>query len=201
MVADDLSTRERIIREALDLFSRKGVANTPIAEIEDAAGLSPGSGAFYRHFDDKKDLLEVSIQQHIEDLEPLDSMMDTLPLGDLESEVKFLMNIGKQFIEQNHKIYLAILSLGENESELLERYRDTIISRASEVATEWAEERGEDLSIHAKNFDIAINVAINAITHYQLLETTFDHRSANVDLDGYIDVLLEMILSYVNPEN
>lgn len=201
MVADDLSTRERLVREALDLFARNGVANTPISEIEDAAGLSPGSGAYYRHFDDKKDLLDVSIQQHIKDLEPLDSMVETLPLGDLESEVKLLMNIGKQFIEQNHKIYLAILSLGENESELLKRYRDTIIRRASEVAAEWAEERDDDLKIPAKNFEIAINIAINAIAHYQLLDTTFDHRSAEVDLDGYIDVLVEMVLNYVNSDN
>lgn len=38
------STRERILTEAMRLFGEKGYEATTIAEIEAAAGLTPGSG-------------------------------------------------------------------------------------------------------------------------------------------------------------
>ena len=51
------SSRDRILAEALRLFGEQGYAGTSIAQIEKAAGLSPGSGALYRHFKSKDELL------------------------------------------------------------------------------------------------------------------------------------------------
>jgi len=58
-------TRERIMEAALQLFAEQGVAATPITAIEAAAGLSPGSGSFYRHFKDKGQLLSAVVQREI----------------------------------------------------------------------------------------------------------------------------------------
>src|SRR2546429_239307 len=51
------TTRYRILREAARLFAGKGFKGTTVAEIEAAAGLSPGSGALYAHFGTKEDVL------------------------------------------------------------------------------------------------------------------------------------------------
>ncbi|WP_223199363.1 TetR/AcrR family transcriptional regulator [Solihabitans fulvus] len=42
---------------ALRLFGQRGVAGTPVTAIEAEAGLSAGSGSFYRHFADKDELV------------------------------------------------------------------------------------------------------------------------------------------------
>ncbi|BCK56649.1 TetR/AcrR family transcriptional regulator [Nocardia wallacei] len=51
------STRDRIIGAALRLFGEQGYARTTVSQIEKAAGLSGGTGALYRHFRTKDDLL------------------------------------------------------------------------------------------------------------------------------------------------
>ena len=47
-------TRERIVDEAMRLFSQHGYAATSIARIEAAAGLTPGAGGLYHHFKSKE---------------------------------------------------------------------------------------------------------------------------------------------------
>ncbi len=60
------STRERIVSESLRLFADRGYTATSVAEIEAAAGLSPGAGGLYRHFRSKEEVLSSAIREHIE---------------------------------------------------------------------------------------------------------------------------------------
>lgn len=53
-------TAQRIIAAALALFAEHGMEATPIVRIEAAAGLAPGSGAFYKHFKSKVDVLRAA---------------------------------------------------------------------------------------------------------------------------------------------
>ncbi|MFA1543425.1 TetR/AcrR family transcriptional regulator [Actinomadura monticuli] len=59
-------TRDRIVSESLRLFADRGYAATSVAEIEAAAGLSPGAGGLYRHFRSKEEVLASAIREHIE---------------------------------------------------------------------------------------------------------------------------------------
>ncbi|RSN52475.1 TetR family transcriptional regulator [Actinomadura sp. WAC 06369] len=52
--------------ESLRLFADRGYAATSVAEIEAAAGLSPGAGGLYRHFRSKEEVLSSAIREHIE---------------------------------------------------------------------------------------------------------------------------------------
>ncbi|WP_165964408.1 TetR/AcrR family transcriptional regulator [Actinomadura sp. KC216] len=61
-----MSTRERIVAESLRLFADRGYTATSVAEIEAAAGLSPGAGGLYRHFRSKEEVLASAIREHID---------------------------------------------------------------------------------------------------------------------------------------
>lgn len=50
---------------SLELFARQGVAGTTVVEIEEAAGLSPGSGSFYRHFENKEAVLTAVVDREV----------------------------------------------------------------------------------------------------------------------------------------
>ncbi len=65
MRATDRSTRERILDVAFELFVELGFAGTTVTEIEKQAGLTGGSGGFYRHFHSKKDLLRPAIEREV----------------------------------------------------------------------------------------------------------------------------------------
>jgi hypothetical protein len=53
MTSPDAGTRDRLLDAALALFARQDSA-TSVADIQQACGLSPGSGALYKHFPSKK---------------------------------------------------------------------------------------------------------------------------------------------------
>jgi AcrR family transcriptional regulator len=66
MTSPDASTRERLLDAAMTLFARQGYAATSIADIQQACGLSPGSGALYKHFPSKKALLQEATRRQVE---------------------------------------------------------------------------------------------------------------------------------------
>lgn len=59
-------TRSQLLDAGLNLFSGKGFDGVVIAELEEAVGLKPGSGSFYRHFADKEALLKAIMEREIE---------------------------------------------------------------------------------------------------------------------------------------
>lgn len=61
-----VSTRERILDAALDLFATEGVSGTTVTEIERRSGLTAGSGSLYRHFRSKDDVFEAAIVREVE---------------------------------------------------------------------------------------------------------------------------------------
>ena len=94
------STREKLKREALKLFLKKGYSKTSIADIELAAGLAPRTGGFYRHFRSKVDLaVEIGETSIIETRQDLG--FDLLPLGDTRSELVLIAKGYLQIVDAN----------------------------------------------------------------------------------------------------
>jgi AcrR family transcriptional regulator len=99
-----VSTRERLVTEAMRLFSAKGFEATSVSQIEAAAGLATGAGALYRHFKSKDALLDAGIDRQ---LDRRDAMRDIRTLfaglGDLHAELtslgRYLLTVIDQEIE------------------------------------------------------------------------------------------------------
>ena len=74
-----MTTKERIVYEALTLFSRKGYRGTSVKDIADAVGVKDSS--LYKHFKSKQEILDgivAAIREHIEK----NSERFGLPTGD-----------------------------------------------------------------------------------------------------------------------
>jgi AcrR family transcriptional regulator len=66
MTSDTGSTRDRLLDAAMSLFASRGYGATSVAEIQRASGLSPGSGALYKHFASKQELLHAVTRREVE---------------------------------------------------------------------------------------------------------------------------------------
>jgi AcrR family transcriptional regulator len=64
LVARD--TRERILDTALTQFVGRGVEAVAVTDLEEGAGLKPGSGSFYRHFRSKADVLSAVVAREVD---------------------------------------------------------------------------------------------------------------------------------------
>lgn len=84
-------TCERLVTEAMKLFSDKGFEATSVSQIEAAAGLSAGSGALYRHFKSKDALLAAGIDRQLDRRSAMQDIRALFAgLGDLYSELTVL---------------------------------------------------------------------------------------------------------------
>ena len=66
-MTDEISTRERILREATRLFAAQGVKATTVAQIERAVGLRAGSGGVHRHFATKDELVRAVLDAQLDE--------------------------------------------------------------------------------------------------------------------------------------
>lgn len=97
-------TRERLVTEAMRLFSAKGFEATSVSQIEAAAGLAPGSGALYRHFKSKDALLDAGIDRQLDRRRAMRDIRALFAgLGDLHAELtvlgRYLLNVIDEEIE------------------------------------------------------------------------------------------------------
>ncbi|PJE18573.1 MAG: TetR family transcriptional regulator [Mycobacterium sp.] len=98
------STRDRLVTEAMRLFSDKGFEATSVSQIEAAAGLAAGSGALYRHFKSKDAVLEAGIDRQLDRRHAMRDIRALFAgLGDLRAELtvlgRYLLNVIDDEIE------------------------------------------------------------------------------------------------------
>ncbi|MBX8689844.1 TetR/AcrR family transcriptional regulator [Mycolicibacterium porcinum] len=99
------STRERLVTEAMKLFSDKGFEATSVSQIEAAAGLSAGSGALYRHFKSKDALLSAGIDRQLDRRSAMQDIRALFAgLGDLHSELTVLGRYLLTVIDQESEL-------------------------------------------------------------------------------------------------
>jgi AcrR family transcriptional regulator len=81
-------TRDRLVEASLHIFAQQGYAGTRVSEIERAVGLTPGSGAIYRHFESKEALLLAAVRSYHDRTQELCAQIRSLgPAPDARTEL------------------------------------------------------------------------------------------------------------------
>jgi AcrR family transcriptional regulator len=101
-------TRERLLDAALRLFAEAGYRQTPVGEIERAAGLTPRAGGFYRHFASKEAVLVAALERYAAAFHDAGQLEALLPLGDAHAELLLIGRWTLQHLER-HRPLLRIL--------------------------------------------------------------------------------------------
>ncbi len=131
-----IPTRERILAAALELFATQGFDATSTAQIEAAAGLSPRSGALYKHFRSKEQLLEVALAQRMQEITTLPDRLDLGPLSDLRSELSLIARWGLAELARERELALIVMKEGHRLPAFRDAFRDAIVRPGHALATE-----------------------------------------------------------------
>lgn len=171
-----LETRDRLLDAAERVFHEKGVSNTTLNDIAEAAGMT--RGAVYWHFHNKVDVFNAMVDRV---RQPIRRMIDEIadeetedPLGRLREKSVFLM---REIQENPHyRQVMGILyhkcEFTESNSEYQVSYREWMV-RAREALTRVlgnARQKGQlpaDIDI-GLSF-LAVHVAFNGLLHSWLL--------------------------------
>jgi AcrR family transcriptional regulator len=115
-----IKTRDRVLQHAMHLFAQQGYEATTVAQIEAASGLSAGSGAMYRHFKSKQDILiagVADIRARIEANRAAAKVIGTVsakPKSDVEltQQLRFMHALTLRGMESSRDLMLIMMRGG-----------------------------------------------------------------------------------------
>jgi len=128
---EKITTREKIVEAARNLFAEKGFDRTTTAEIARKAGISEGT--IYRHFKSKKELLMecvIPVLQKIidltEDYYPRENNLRALTIDLLEMRL--------QLFREHHQTFRIIFRELMSSTEMVSHYMDFILSQEKKLS-------------------------------------------------------------------
>jgi AcrR family transcriptional regulator len=138
------ATSERIVDEAMHLFSENGYSGTSIAKIEAAAGLTPGAGGIYHHFKSKEALLAAGIERQLSRLSALREIRHVLgSLGDLKAELMLTARYVLAELDSESELLRILASDARNRPQLLTAAVEELLSSTFAGFATWIGERAE----------------------------------------------------------
>lgn len=178
-------TRERLVIEAMRLFSEQGYEATSVAQIETAAGLSPGSGALYHHFKSKEALLDAGIDRQLDRRHAMQDIRALFAgLGDLRSELTML---GRYILavldEETQLLRIASRVPSDRSARLNHAYAALFDGLHAELA-DWLTGWAPDIS--TRDATALSAVAVNALHGKRATDALFHAPGANIPDEDYI---------------
>lgn len=152
-------TRDRLLTEAMRLFSDKGFEATSVSQIESAAGLAAGSGALYRHFKSKDALLAAGIDRQLDRRTAMGDIRALFAgLGDLHSELTVLGRYLLSVIDQESELLQIAARTPAGLSEHLDTAYAALVDGLTAELAGWIESWSPELSDAERNVLAALGV-------------------------------------------
>jgi AcrR family transcriptional regulator len=187
-------TRERVLDETLRLVAERGLAGTNVIDIEAAAGLSPGSGAFYRHFPSKEDSLRAAVDRELDRIRARQhTRVDEAPsVGDPRELVASQVEAGLAWLDELGALIAIVAREGGRQPELARAVQDVIgsggMTAGLENVTRAAAEAGRD--------PLATTlIVVNASVGYHLAEAFFGEQPGGLSPQRFAATLADMVCS------
>ncbi|MCV7399483.1 TetR/AcrR family transcriptional regulator [Mycobacterium fragae] len=180
------STRDRILNEALRLFADRGYAGTSVASIEEAAGLSPHSGALYTHFGSKEQVLSAAVERAIQTADASFSLAPMLSLGNLEAELTLVARGSLVLMTSWRDLIRVMAKEGERFPEVMADARDRLFAQSRQFLAKWLEEKAPADGSPDRDFQAITVIWLGAIENYWIATSIHDDRPFGIDEDRFV---------------
>ncbi|MFJ6215139.1 TetR/AcrR family transcriptional regulator [Streptomyces sp. NPDC092296] len=187
-----MDSRTRVVEEAMRLFGEQGYTKTTIAEIERAAGLSPGSGALYRHFRSKEELLAEGVRAKVAGNAGLLALLGdpqaaaALPLRE---RLAALARAGLRRLDGERDLNRIVVRDLAAFPALLAEVREGEMRRIHAGVAQWLRMQagpGE------RDWDALAVVLVGAISHFWLLRDVFGTHPSGLDEDRMVAAFVDL---------
>jgi AcrR family transcriptional regulator len=187
-------TRERILDEAMRLFSKHGYAATSIAKIEAASGLTPGAGGLYHHFESKEAVLAAGIERHLARLGALREIRQVLgSLGDIRAELTLTARYILAELDSESELLRILASDARNRPQLLTSAVEELVSSTFTGFATWVGERAERTISDEEASAIAV-FGLGSLLSSRLLRDVLE-ISIEIDDQALVDTWVQIMAS------
>jgi AcrR family transcriptional regulator len=186
------TTRERIVDEAMHLFSQHGYAATSIAKIEAAAGLTPGAGGIYHHFASKEAVLAAGIERQLGRLGALREIRNVLgSLGDVKAELTLTARYVLAELDSESELLRILASDARSRPQLLTSAVEQLVSSTFTGFATWIGQRAER-EMPAEEASAIAAFGLGSLLSSRLLRDVLGIPS-QVDDGAMVDIWVKMM--------
>jgi AcrR family transcriptional regulator len=187
----------------MDLFGRQGFRATTVAQIEQAAGLSPGAGGLYRHFGSKYELLETGLREQVAAGAALRELLAAPPLlaggavTDAREQLMGVARAGLARLQEERDLNRLLLRDLAEFPDLLALVRDSELRAVHAGLMGWLHSQP---AVEGTDVEALAAVLMGAVSHYWIMADVFSGRHPlAVEQDRYLHVLVDMTIGLLRP--
>lgn len=192
-------TSERILREAMRLFAEKGYERTSVGDIQQAAGLTFGSGALYKHFPSKQAVLEAGMEEFIKQSEREQEAFARLPEGP-EAAFDYIAKAVLSFLASDRDTLRIVWRELEHFPELRKRVRERRIQRGFKNLAAWLREQADAGRLREHDSESVAAVILGSLVYYRIMEALMGKTPGGVDAARFTRAWLGLVLGGLSLE-
>jgi AcrR family transcriptional regulator len=188
-------TKERIIDEAMRLFGQQGYRGTSVAQIEQAAGLTPGAGGLYHHFTSKEQLLAAGIERHLARLDALRDIRRVLTnLGDMRAELAVTARYFLAELDSQVELFRLLISEVRAKPSLLTDAADQLIASTYRSFTEWIQSASNQ-TLSDERAAMVATLALGSLLSTRFVSGVLGIEAIPQDDDALVAAWVDMVMA------
>ena len=188
---------ERILREAMRLFAERGYERTSVGDIQQAAGLTFGSGALYKHFPSKQAVLEAGIEEFIEKSEREQEAFARLP-EEPEAAFTYIAEAVTSFLASDRDTLRIVWRELEHFPDLQKRVRERRIHRGFKNLAAWLRKQVDAGRLREHDTEAVAAAILGSLVYYRLMEALMGKTPGGVDAERFTRAWVDLVVSALN---
>jgi len=192
------STRERLLDAAIVLFASKGYAATSVPDIQRACGLSAGSGAMYRHFSSKRELLTAAVRRYLDRISDDGKRFDAEPTRSVEQALGRVATLVWDGINDNAMLLRVIFRESEAFPELVDELWSGVTARTYQRFARFARQlrvAGDAGVSQIADPEASAAVLMAALAHYPVVRLLIGRTPGGIAEDRYREAWIQNTLA------
>lgn len=181
-----LTTRDRIVSEAMRLFAVRGYRGTSVADLEAAAGLSPGSGSLYTHFRTKEEVLAAAVERAAALADTGYAAFEILPLGDLRAELTFIGRGSLLVMDTCADLIRVMYKEADQFPSILADARARIFDRAYDWFSAWLRAKAKAGEVADHDFEAVAAIWLGAVKDYWIAKSILGDPPGALDDERFV---------------
>src|ERR1700744_6425472 len=179
------STRERLVTEAMRLFSAKGFPAPSGPHSGAPRGLAAGSGALYRHFKSKDALLDAGIDRQLDRRSAMRDIRALFAgLGDLRAELTVLGRYLLSVVDEEMQLLQIAARTPAGQSDRLETAYAALVDGLHAELADWIGAWAPTLSTH--DGAVLAALGVNSILGARFITNLLHQAKPRIADDHYL---------------
>jgi AcrR family transcriptional regulator len=188
----ETSSRDRLLDTALALFASRGYAATSTAEIQKACGMSPGSGALYRHFRSKSDVLRSVLRRGLERMRTSPAWLHATTPAERLDALASVAEAAQQTITDNADLVRLILHEPDAARDMVEELWVHNLVIAHRIMGQALQASAEDAGTEIDDPEAISAVLLAALSYMPIMEVLLGRPPGDMDPARFRDAWLRL---------